>query len=107
MKKLILNWLFKKEFFKVPNEQDYIQKSLYLKYDDGKFLVVDEKGDKLPTQVDIEIYQDLDQWQNGYCYAKVGIYLSPYTSKMEVKGRELILAHSRDMANMAINSPNI
>jgi hypothetical protein len=68
--------LFKEVWFKVPTEKTEDFNFLVLEYtEDGKFQVLDKEGVKLPAQLDIEITQDLEQWQNGYCYAKVGMYL--------------------------------
>lgn len=70
--------VFKEVFFKLPTEKNDDYDFLTLEYTkDGKFQVLDEKGIKLPAQVDIEIVQDLDQWLKGYCFAKVGMWLKP------------------------------
>lgn len=58
-----------------------IEGCYFLRYEEGKFEVVDGEGVKIPHQTGIEIEQDLDQWMAGSTRCKVEMYLNAYIPK--------------------------
>ncbi len=62
-----------------------INGAYFLRYKDGKFDVVDLEGVPIPSQLGIEIEQNLDYWESGMTVCKVGMHLNAYEPKKGTK----------------------